>query len=173
MRSPAFQSSNISDGSLSPFMQLVRPLVALALSMRAPAIRMCDTPPEGGWVAYEWWEDGQTCVEYTDGAGQTLLGVYNAYTIVESEPHIVPLCAADEDDGISCLFSNEEAAAVPLSSVTRILDPDYVFISERQAGGGQGQGNPHGEHGETVYDLRDVEISEDVTLILSEESAFL
>ena len=45
------------------------------------------------------------------------------------------------------------------------------FFSKRalkKAGGGQGLGNPHGEHGETVYDLRDVEISEGVTLVLRE-----
>ena len=130
---------------------------------------LCDTPPEGGWEAYEWWEDGQTCVEYADAkSGQTLLGVYNAYTMVESEPHITPLCAVDEDDGVACLYMDEDSAPVPLSAVTRVLDADYVFVSERQAGGGQGLGNPHGEHGETVYDLRDVEISEGVTLVLRE-----
>ena len=39
-------------------------------------------------------------------------------------------------------------------------------MSERQAGGGQGLGNPHGEHGETVYDLTELEISEGVTLVV-------
>jgi hypothetical protein len=46
--------------------------------------------------------------------------------------------------------------------------PPQVFVSERQAGGGQGLGNPHGEHGEECYDLRDVEISEGVRLVVRE-----
>ena len=62
----------------------------------------------------------------------------------------------------------QDSPAVDLSKVRSILDADYVFISERQAGGGQGLGNPHGEHAEEVYDLRDVEISEDVVLVLRE-----
>ena len=41
-------------------------------------------------------------------------------------------------------------------------------MSERQAGGGQGLGNPHGEHGEPCYDLREVTISEGVELIIRE-----
>ena len=52
----------------------------------------------------------------------------------------------------------------------RVLDPDYVFVSERQAGGGQGLGNPHGEHGEECYDLRELDppISEDVVVVVRE-----
>ena len=99
------------------------------------------------------------------------LGVYAAYTMVDSEPHIRPLCATSEDDGVSCLFCDEDTPAVALSAVRKVLDPDYVFISERQAGGGQGLGNPHGEHGEPVYDLRDLEISDDVTVVVAEGRA--
>ena len=119
---------------------------------------------------YDWWEDGTTVVEYIhdDASGEVRLGVYNAYSMVESEPHITPLCMADEDDGVSCLFCDEEAPTLALSSVRTILDPDYVFVGERQAGGGQGLGNPHGEHSEPVYDLRDVDIGEDVVLVLRE-----
>ena len=112
------------------------------------------------------WEDGISCVEYEHAEGDVRLGVYTAYSMVESEPHIRPLCAADEEDGISCLFADEDTPAVPLEKATKVLDPDYVFVSERQAGGGQGLGNPHGEHGEQVYDLREVEISDGVTLII-------
>jgi len=52
--------------------------------------------------------------------------------------------------------------------VLRVLDPDYVFVSERQAGGGQGLGNPHGEHGEECYDLSDLEISSRVRIVVRE-----
>ena len=105
--------------------------------------------PEGGWEAYEWWEDGISCVEYEDSSsGEKRLGVYVKYSLVEGEPHIRPLCAATEDDGISCLFCDEDVPIVPLDRVKKLLDPDYTFVSERQAGGGQGLGNPHGEHGE-------------------------
>ena len=69
---------------------------------------------------------------------------------------------------MSALLCDEEVPAVPLSAVRKVLDPDYVFVSERQAGGGQGLGNPHGEHAEECYDLRDVEISEGVVLIVRE-----
>ena len=128
--------------------------------------------PDGDEVdptAYEWYEDGVSCVEYLDApSGETRLGVYTAYTMMEDKPHIRPLCAVSEDEGVSCLFMDEDVAAVPLDSVKRILDPDYVFVSERQAGGWQGLGNPHGEHGETVYDLTELEISEGVTLVVSE-----
>ena len=45
-----------------------------------------------------WWEDGMSVVEYEDGAsGETRLGVYTKYSMTESEPHVVPLCAADEE----------------------------------------------------------------------------
>jgi len=127
--------------------------------------------PDGGWEAYEWWEDGLSCVEYGDGAaGELRLGVYTAYSIVDSEPHIRPLCAADLEEGISCLFCDEDSPAIPISSVRRVFDPEWVYVSERQAGGGQGLGNPHGEHGEPCYDLSDVEsqISADVRLVVRE-----
>ena len=61
-----------------------------------------------------------------------------------------------------------QVPAVPLTAVRRILDPEIVFVSERQAGGGQGLGNPHGEHGEPCYDLTELTISEDVTLVVRE-----
>eukprot|EP00316_Scyphosphaera_apsteinii_P013028 CAMPEP_0119311942 /NCGR_PEP_ID=MMETSP1333-20130426/24505_1 /TAXON_ID=418940 /ORGANISM="Scyphosphaera apsteinii, Strain RCC1455" /LENGTH=213 /DNA_ID=CAMNT_0007316457 /DNA_START=204 /DNA_END=845 /DNA_ORIENTATION=+ len=115
------------------------------------------------------WESGLTCVEYLDEARNELrLGVYIAYSILNSEPHIRPLCAASEDEGVSSLLCDEDAPPAPLSSVHRILDPDYVYVSERQAGGGQGLGNPHGEHGEECYDLRDVDVSTDVRVVIRE-----
>ena len=43
-----------------------------------------------------------------------------------------------------------------------------VFVSERQAGGGQGLGNPHGEHGEECYDLRDLKLSPNVRVVVQE-----
>ena len=136
---------------------------------RSCAVVACDAADEGGWEEYEWWEDGVSVCEYTEAdTGKIRLGVYTAYSIVESDPHIRPLCVASADDGISCLFCDEDVPSVPLSAVRDLLDPDYVFVSERQAGGGQGLGNPHGEHGETVYDLRDCEISDDVVLVLNE-----
>ena len=96
---------------------------------------------EGAWWEDYWWEDGLTCVEYDQG-GEQLLGVYIKYSMVIDEPHIRPLCSADEEDGVSALLQDEDAPTAPLSAVTRVLDPDYVFVSERQAGGGQGLGNP-------------------------------
>ena len=123
-------------------------------------------PPEGGWANFEYWEDAVSCVEYSDTSGDKRLGVYTAYTIDKAEPHITPLCAMDEDEGIACLFCNEDTDAVPLSAVSRILDPDYVFVSERNI---IGPSNPHGEHSETVYDLSEVEISDDITLVLNED----
>ena len=108
-----------------------------------------------------------TCVEYEAG-GELRLGVYVAYSVVESEPHIRPLCASSEEDGVSALLCDEDAQAIPLSAVRKVLDPDYVFVSERQAGGGQGLGNPHGEHGEECFDLRDVEISAGVSVVVRE-----
>jgi hypothetical protein len=104
-----------------------------------------------------------TCVEYTDEATESVrLGVYTAYTMVEGSPHIRPLCAADEDDGVSCLFADEESPSAPLSAVRLILDPEYVFVSERQAGGGQGLGNPHGEHGEACCAPRAARLNPDL-----------
>ena len=58
---------------------------------------LCDTPPEGGWEAYEWWEDGQTCVEYADAkSGQTLLGVYNAFLSLRGARIAVSIVANDD-----------------------------------------------------------------------------
>merc|ERR1719240_1994804 len=108
-----------------------------------------------------------TCVEF-EKDGELQLRVYKSYSMLVDTPHIVPLCASSEEDGISALLCDEEVPHVPLSAVVRVLDPDYVFVSERQAGGGQGLGNPHGEHGEECYDLRDVEISEGVVLVVRE-----
>jgi hypothetical protein len=68
----------------------------------------------------------------------------------------------------SALLHDEEAPIAPLSAVKTVLDPDYVFVSERQAGGGQGLGNPHGEHGEECYDLRELSISENVRIVVRE-----
>ena len=95
-----------------------------AATLRTVHPLLCTVPPEGGWEAYEWWEDGVSCVEYEDeGTGELRLGVYNAYTILESEPHIRPLCAAAEDEGISCLYCDEEVPAVALSAVRRVRAP--------------------------------------------------
>ena len=117
----------------------------------------------------DWWENGLTCVEYLDETnGQLRLGVYVSYSMVENEPHIRPLCASSFEDGVTALLCDEEAAPVPLGAVQRVLDPDYTYVSERQAGGGQGLGNPHGEHGEECYDLRDVEVSEGITVVVRE-----
>lgn len=113
------------------------------------------------------WENMLTCVEFmTDN--ELRLGVYVAYSQVESEPHIRPLCASSADEGVSALLCDEEAPSAPLSSVRRVLDPDYVFVSERQAGGGQGLGNPHGEHGEECFDLRDLTLSPNVRVVVRE-----
>ena len=38
------------------------------------------------WADY--WEDGLTCVEFDNGDGETHLGVYIKYSMVNSEPHI-------------------------------------------------------------------------------------
>ena len=115
-----------------------------------------------------WWEDGLTVCEFVDADGALKLGVYTKYSMLESQPHIRPLCAASEEDGVSSLLCDEGVPAVALSAVQQILDPDYVVPSERQAGGGQGLGNPHGEHGEPCYDLRDSELSDDVVLVVRE-----
>jgi len=115
-----------------------------------------------------FWEDGLTCVEYETADGTAQLGVYVKSSMVEPDPHIRPLCASSEDDGVSALFCDEDVPSVPLSAVRRVLDPDYVYVSMRQAGGGQGLGNPHGEHGEDCYDLRDLEISEGVVFPVRE-----
>jgi hypothetical protein len=110
---------------------------------------------------------------------------------VDAEPHIRPLCASSSDEGISALLCDEDVPPAPITSVKRVLDPDYVFVSERQAGGGQGLGNPcaalppappapppwpdaravsgrHGEHGEECFDLRDCDVSEAVRIVVRE-----
>lgn len=117
-----------------------------------------------------WWEDSLTCVEFLGTDGVLRLGVYVPYSVVEDAPHIRPLCASSDDEGIAALLCDEEAPAAPLSAVRRVLDPDYVFVSERQAGGGQGLGNPHGEHGEECYDLTEVPggLSEGVHVVVRE-----
>lgn len=126
------------------------PLAARAPSLSRPhhharhsAAGACsdEASEEGEWWEDYWWEDGLTCVEY-EKDGEQLLGVYIKYSMVNSEPHIRPLCSSDEEDGVSALLQDEDAPTAPLSAVTRVLDADYVFVSERQAGGGQGLGNP-------------------------------
>jgi hypothetical protein len=141
--------------------------------IRAACSKRRSTPIQANYALADWddawWEDGLTCVEYEDSSdGTHRLGVYIKYSIVESEPHIRPLCASASEDGVGSLLCDEEVPPVPLSAVRCVLDPEIVFVSERQAGGGQGLGNPHGEHGEACYDLGDVDISADVTLIIRE-----
>lgn len=147
---------------------------------------------EDGWQ--DWLDDGLSCVECastsppnlpphhrhsrtlrmprvcTDATpdGLLQLGVYTAYSMLESEPHIRPFCASSVDDGVSALFADESVPAVPLSAVRAVIDPELCFVSERQAGGGQGLGNPHGEHGESCFDLSDAVISDAVTLVVIE-----
>jgi len=115
------------------------------------------------------WESGLTCVEYADQQeGELRLGVFIAYSMEEAEPHIRPLCASSEEDGVSALLCDEEVPPAPISAVRRVLDPEVVFVSERQAGGGQGLGNPHGEHGEECFDLRDASVSSAVRVVVRE-----
>ena len=66
-------------------------------------------------------EDGLTCVEYLSN-GETLLGCYTTQSLVHG-PHIRPLCASCEEDGISALLFDEDADAVPLSAVVRGESP--------------------------------------------------
>lgn len=54
-----------------------------------------------------WWEDGLTCVEF-ERDGELRLGVYTKYSMLENDPHIRPLCASCEEDGISALLADEE-----------------------------------------------------------------
>ena len=115
------------------------------------------------------WESGLTCVEFADeGSGELRLGVYIGYSVLQAEPHIRPLCASSAEDGVSALLCDEEVPPAALTSVRRVLDPDVTFVSERQAGGGQGLGNPHGEHGEECYDLRDTRLSAAVRVVVRE-----
>ena len=113
------------------------------------------------------WDNMLTCVEYLVD-NELRLGVYVAYTQVEAEPHIRPLCASSADEGIGALLCDEDVPSAPLSAVRRVLDPDFVFVSERQAGGGQGLGNPHGEHAEECFDLRDLKLSPNVRVVVRE-----
>jgi hypothetical protein len=152
---------------------LLAPLCFVLGGVAAPRAAARHTTPRCctayDWSTYEWWEDGLTCVEYTDEAdGAVKLGVYAAYSMIESEPHIRPLCAASEEEGVSALFCDEDVPAVPLAAVRSVLDDEYLYVTERQAGGGQGLGNPHGEHAEACYDFSDMEISDDVTLVVRE-----
>mmetsp|Transcript_24733 Transcript_24733/g.79095 ORF Transcript_24733/g.79095 Transcript_24733/m.79095 type:complete len:174 (-) Transcript_24733:98-619(-) len=149
-------------------------LSPLCSTVAAPLLRSAVAAPRASPVAYApaewddgWYEDGLTCVEFVC-EGERRLGVYVHHSVVEPDPHIRPLCASSEDDGVRVLLHDEEAAPAPISSVTRILDPDVVFVSERQAGGGQGLGNPHGEHGEECYDLSELELSPDVRVVVRE-----
>lgn len=66
-----------------------------------------------------------------------------------------------------------QAAPVPLERVQRILDPDLVYVSERQMGGGMGMGNPHGEHGEDCYDVTQCEMSDRVQIVVRTEREVL
>lgn len=117
----------------------------------------------------EEWESGLTCVEYADEkVGELRLGVFVAYSMDEAEPHIRPLCASSEEDGMGALLCDEGVPSAPISSTRRVLDPDVVFVSERQAGGGQGLGNPHGEHGEECFDLREASVSVGVRVVVRE-----
>jgi len=52
------------------------------------------------------WEDGLTCVEYESG-GELLLGVYVAYSVVNSAPHIRPLCTSSEEEGVRVMLHDE------------------------------------------------------------------
>lgn len=121
---------------------------------RLPTLEAIQVTDEAS-LAGVYWENGLTCVEYEAADGELELGVYVKSTLLISQPHIRPLCASTYEDGVSALLCDLDAPAVPLSAVRTVLDADYVFVSERQAGGGQGLGNPHGEHGEECYDLRE------------------
>lgn len=117
------------------------------------------------WTENEWWEDALSCVEYEEAETGTLrLGVYQKSNMMVREPHIQPLCASSDEEGVSALFVDEDMPTVPLSAARRVLDSDYIEVSMRQQGGGQGWGNPHGEHGEDVYDLTEVEFSPGVAV---------
>jgi len=129
---------------------------------------LVERPPSLAPLAGEW-ESGLTCVEYADEKeGELRLGVYVAYSMDEAEPHIRPLCASSSEDGVSALLCDEDVPSAPISSARRVLDPDLVFVSERQAGGGQGLGNPHGEHGEECFDLREASVGSSVRVVVRE-----
>ena len=126
--------------------------------------------PRGHIIACAHELEEGTCVEYhlsvrAPGGGTLGLGVYTAQAM-GADPYIQPLCAWSDEMGVSELLWDEDADAVPLDRVHRILDPDLVYVSERQMGGGQGLGNPHGEHGEDCFDLSEVELSEGVHVAL-------
>ena len=146
------------------------PLNVSARSVSSSFVSKSDgsRPPSLAPLAGEW-ESGLTCVEYADEKeGELRLGVYVAYSMDEAEPHIRPLCASSSEDGVSALLCDEDVPSAPISSARRVLDPDLVFVSERQAGGGQGLGNPHGEHGEECFDLREASVGSSVRVVVRE-----
>lgn len=121
------------------------------------------------WTTYEWWEDEISCVEYLDEeSGQLKLGVYTEASMINPKPHIRPLVCASAEEGLGSLLVDLGVPAVPLTAVKRHLDDDSVEIMQVQMGGGQGMGNPHGEEGENVYDLREAGVSEDVWIQVNE-----
>ena len=67
------------------------------------------------------------------------------------------------------MVSDEEADAVPLAAISRLLDPDVVYTFEKQMGGGLGMGNPNGTEGQICFDLSDVQLSEGVRVVTREE----
>ena len=86
-----------------------------------------------------------------------------------AEPHIRPLCRWADDLGTCEMVSDEEADAVPLAAISRLLDPDVVYTFEKQMGGGLGMGNPNGTEGQICFDLSDVQLSEGVRVVTREE----
>ena len=105
-------------------------------------------------------------VEYTEG-DELRLGVYTMQSF--GDPHVRPLCTWSEEIGLRECLWDEDAEPVALSRIHRALDMNEVEISERQMGGGLGLGNPHGEHGEDCYDLRQVKLSKGVVLVVRED----
>jgi len=121
---------------------------------------------EGCVVEYRLQDADAAADETADEAGVPLgLGVYTKQNIGGSA-YIQPLCTWSEEVGVSQLLWDEDSQPVPIERVHRVLDPDLVYVSERQMGGGMGMGNPHGEHGEDCYDLSDVPLSDGVRLVV-------
>ena len=71
-----------------------------AATRRASHVSACDVSYAASDWDDAWWEDGLTCVEFEAKNGETHLGVYVAYSVVQSEPHIRPLCASTEEEGV-------------------------------------------------------------------------
>merc|ERR1712185_455049 len=85
---------------------------------------------------------------------------------IDDREMVVPLCtwstqhhavlsspsAASSTEDIELVWDESDDAAeeVPLAdvSVVHVLDYGIVDVGARQVGGGQGVGNPHGEHSE-------------------------